>query len=275
MSFPTYTCPYCWGEVHESAIVCMHCAKELTVFRSLAIQLKLLRNEVMQLQSEVKLQAQQFDNFVQAVSYRSDSHTEGTRNENELSHDDTYHPPQLSFLPLFNQVVLTLFVIGLSHWLLLFVYDAPPIQLRIWTILWPALPGYFMAKLIGKRGLFQFLISVFVGLSSVGLMLFITAQIDRVPFWPTNTRDWKESFEYSAAICLSFFTGYLILKQIQKTKSENNRRISFSVLLEKDKNGEYQIGQISKQVNSLITNIAPIISTATALFAGLKTFTGN
>ena len=100
MSFPTYTCPYCWGEVHESATVCMHCAKELTVFRSLAIQLKLLRNEVMQLQSEVKLQAQQFDNFVQAVSYRSDSHNEGTRNENELSHDDTYHPPQLSLIKL-------------------------------------------------------------------------------------------------------------------------------------------------------------------------------
>jgi hypothetical protein len=274
VSFPTYTCPYCWGEVHESATVCMHCAKDLTVFRPLAIQMKLLRDEIIQIKSEVKLQAQKFDNLVEDVRNRSSNNVEEIRSDFDLSEDDA-SPSQSSFLTLFNLVALTLLVIGLSHWLLLFVYDAPPIQLRIWTILWPALPGYFLAKLIGKRMLSQFLISAFVGLMSVGLMLLITAQIDQVPFWPTNTRDWKESFEYSAAICLSFFTGYLILKQIKKTKSDNNRRISLRVLLEKDKNGEYQIGQITKQVNSLITNIAPIISTATALFAGLNTFTGN
>lgn len=252
----------------------MHCAKDLTVIRPMAIQMKLIRNEVTQLKSELKLQEQRFDSLVALVSNRSNNHSEKTNRDTE-SIDEVTDPPTPSFLSLFNYIASTLLIIGISHWLLLFVYDAPPIQLRIWTILWPALPGYFLAKRIGKSGLFQFLISVFVGLSSVGLMLFITAQIDQVPFWPTNTRDWKEAFEYSAAIGLSFFTGFLILKQIQKYKSDDNRRISLSVLLEKDKNGEYQIGQISKQVNSLITNVAPIVSTATALFTGLKTFAGN
>jgi hypothetical protein len=65
------------------------------------------------------------------------------------------------------------------------------------------------------------------------------------------------------------------LKRRQKVKSENNRRINLSVLLERDKNGQFQIAEISKQVNSLITSMAPLVSTATALYSGLKAFSGD
>ena len=102
----------------------MHCAKDLTVFRPLAIQMKLLRDEIIQLKSEVKLQAQKFDNLVEEGRNRSGNNVEEIRSDSELSEDGALLS-QPSFLTLFNLVALTLLVIGLSHWMLLFVYDAP------------------------------------------------------------------------------------------------------------------------------------------------------
>jgi len=238
------------------------------------MQVKSLRDDVAELKADAQLQTQKFEALFEQAAQRFSEAEQGSANGHVFNHNPST-VPQATLVPFLTQVFLTLFVIGLSHWLLLFVYDAPPIQLRVWTILWPALPGFILAYQSNRGWRFQAITSVWVGLSSVALMLSITAHIDLVPFWPTNARDWKEVGEYAAAISLSFFTGFLILKQRLKVKSENNRRISLSVLLERDKNGQFQIAEISKQVNSLITSMAPLVSTATALYSGLKAFSSD
>lgn len=238
------------------------------------MQLKQVREELAQLQSQVARQAQQVDALFE-VAKNHPMTPDAASSQSAAPVNEVEIEPQPSILPFLKQVAICLLVVGLSHWMLLFVYDASPLALRIWTIVLPALPGFILATQTRRGWFFQLIASVFVGLSSVAVMLYITASIDQVPFLPTNARDWKEAFEYAAAICLSFFTGFLILKQRLKIKSDLNRRISLSVLLEKDKNGEFQIAEISKQVNSLITNFAPIVSTGMALYSGLKAFTGS
>jgi len=238
------------------------------------MQVKLLRDDVAKIKADAQLQGQKFEALLEQAA-QSFSEAEQSSANGHVFNTPPSTSPQSTLVPFLTQVFLTLLVIGLSHWLLLFVYDAPPIQLRIWTILWPALPGFILAYQTNRGWLFQAITSVWVGLSSVAMMLYITAHIDLVPFWPTNARDWREVGEYAAAISLSFFTGFLILKRRQKVKSENNRRINLSVLLERDKNGQFQIAEISKQVNSLITSMAPLVSTATALYSGLKAFSGD
>jgi hypothetical protein len=56
---------------------------------------------------------------------------------------------------------------------------------------------------------------------------------------------------------------------------KRSNRISLSVLLERDQNGQFKIAEITSQVHNLITAMAPVVSAGTALYSGLKIFTGD
>jgi hypothetical protein len=105
-------------------------------------------------------------------------------------------------------------------------------------------------------------------------MLSITAYIDAVPLWPNNARDWRETLEYTAAIGLAFYTGYLMSRWVALWSQKQNNIINLRVLLERDDKGQFKIAEISNQVQSLITAAAPLVSAGVALYSGLKAFTG-
>jgi hypothetical protein len=119
----------------------------------------------------------------------------------------------------------------------------------------------------------QLLAALLVSALSVSLMLAITAHIDAVPLWPNNPRDWREVFEYTAAIGLSFFTGYLTHRLMARWTQQQRNKISLRVLLARDEAGQFKITEISNQVQSLITATAPLVSAGVALYSGLKAFT--
>jgi hypothetical protein len=114
-----------------------------------------------------------------------------------------------------------------------------------------------------------------VGACAVWLMLGITAFIDNVPIWPANSRDWREAFEYTASIGLSFLTGFLVYELRKRWAVEHQNKISLSLLLSRDQNGKFKIAEVTQKVESLITTVAPIVSAGTALYSGLKIFVGN
>lgn len=172
-------------------------------------------------------------------------------------------------------VVVTIATMGLCHWVLLFVYDAPPLFLRLLTITLPAWTGYACARRSGFDGFTQLLAALLVGGLSVTLMLTITARIDGVPLWPETARDWRETLEYTAAIALSFFTGYLTHHLLARWARQQRNKISLRVLLARDESGQFKITEISNQVQSLITATAPLVSAGAALYSGLKAFTGS
>lgn len=180
-----------------------------------------------------------------------------------------------SWLSLLTLALVTLACVGLSHWVLLFVYDAPPVALRLLTITLPALTGYLCARKSGLGVAVQLVTALLTGIASVCLMLWITATLDAVPLWPSNARDWKETVEYMAAISLAFFTGYLIHRLNTRWVQKQQNRISLSVLLERDEKGQFKIAEITRQVQSLVTAMAPVVSAGTALYSGLKVFAGN
>jgi hypothetical protein len=180
-----------------------------------------------------------------------------------------------SLAPLLMMALITAASVGLSHWVLLFVYDAPPLALRLLTITLPALTGYLCARKSGMGMLAQLLAAFATGIASVCLMLWITAAIDGVPLWPGNTRDWKETVEYTTAIILAFFTGYLIHRFVNHWSERRQNRISLSVLLNRDEKGQFKIAEVTRQVENLVTAIAPVVSAGTALYSGLKVFTGG
>ena len=272
MSHATFNCPYCWGDVPVQASVCCHCTRDLVLFKPLALGLQKLADEVEQLKGVVQQQAltlsQQQSQDIQAAAQ---SYAE-IQDASPAPASATATPLK-SWFTLFGTVLMTIVTIGLCHWILLFVYDSPPLFLRLLTITWPTLTGYLCARRSGLGWLAQLLAALLVSALSVGLMLGITARIDGVALWPDNTRDWREAFEYTAAIGLSFFTGYLIHRLIARWTRQQRNKISLRVLLARDEAGQFKITEISNQVQGLITATAPLVSAGVALSSGLKAFT--
>ena len=276
MNTARFNCPYCWSDIPSEASVCSHCTRDLVLFKPLALRLQTLTGEVAQLRALVEEHSKAIKNSPsQSTNANVDSHAPTLETVTNSGEDSTVSSAPRSWRALLGMALLTIVTIALCHWVLLFIYDGPPLFLRILTITLPALTGYGCARVSGLGGLNQFFAALVVSALSVTLMLAITAHIDGVPLWPENTRDLRETLEYGAAIGLSFFTGYLFHQMLQRWTRQQRNKISLRVLLARDETGQFKITEISNQVQGLITATAPLVSASVALYSGLKAFTGN
>ena len=276
MNRTTFSCPFCCSDLPLQASVCSHCTRDLAQFKPLALQLHDLRDQVETLKDQLQTQQAALAEL-RSPDLESIALAFGEKPSVSPAAPAPIEPgtrPK-TWLRWLTMVMLTVAGVGLSHWVLLFVYDAPPLALRLLTIVLPALTGYVCARQTGLGWVAQWLAAWVSGLTSVWLMLWITATMDAVPVWPANARDWKETLEYTAAISLAFFTGYLLHRLNTRWAQMQQNRISLSVLLERDAQGEFKIAEISRQVQSLVAAMAPVVSAGTALYTGLKVFTGD
>lgn len=276
MTRTTFSCPFCCSDVPLQASVCSHCTRDLALFKPLALQMHELSDQVEQLKAVVQ---EQQTALAELKSHDIGALALAISEQQQMAPTAPAPPASTSVKPswwaLFAMVLMTVALVGLSHWVLLFVYDSPPVALRLLTITLPALTGYVCARQSGMGAVVQWLTAAVTGVASVWLMLWITSTIDGVPLWPNNPRDWRETFEYMAAISLAFFTGHLLHRFIQHWSKQQQNRISLSVLLERDEKGQFKIAEVTRQVQNLVTAMAPVVSAGTALYSGLKVFTGN
>lgn len=256
--------------------MCSHCTRDLVLFKPLALRLQALSHEVDQLKVLITQQTQTISQL-QAHNVPAAALTYAAAIETQAEAENALSAPSAmrAVWRWASMVCLTIATIGLCHWVLLFVYDAPPLFLRLLTITWPALTGYVCARRSKLGGLAHFFSALLVAVLSVGLMLAITAHIDGVPLWPDNVRDWRETLEYTLAIGLGFFTGYLMHLLVARWAKQRSNKVSLRVLLARDANGQFKITEISNQVQGLITATAPLVSAGAALYSGLKAFTGS
>lgn len=253
--------------------MCSHCTRDLVLFKPLALRLQDTVDEVEQLKAKLQKHSDTLAQLTaQSMGNLSCSPVD-IPPDPELA---AVHGKPVPFWPaLYIIVVLTIMVIGFCHWVLLFVYDAPPLFLRLLTITLPALTGYLCTRQSRLGWPWQASAALLVGAGAVWLMLAITAHLDAVPLWPSNMRDWREAFEYMTSISLSFLTGFLIHRLVLHWTFAQRRKINLQILLARDENGKYKIAEVTHQVQSLVTAIAPIVSAGTALYSGLKIFIGN
>lgn len=279
MSRTTFSCPFCCSDVPLQASVCGHCTRDLVLFKPLALQMHELSDQLEQLKAVVQEQqitlAELKSHDIGALALAISEQQQMAPTASAPSAPSGNATGHASWLALFAMALVTVALVGLSHWVLLFVYDAPPLALRLLTITLPALTGYLCARKSGLGVVVQLFAALLTGIASVCLMLWITATLDAVPLWPSNARDWKETVEYMAAISLAFFTGYLIHRLNTRWAQKQQNRISLSVLLERDEKGQFKIAEITRQVQSLVTAMAPVVSAGTALYSGLKVFAGS
>lgn len=265
----TYRCPYCCGDVPAPAIVCRHCSRDLSLYRPLALQLLSMDGSLAQLRDELTQQQQALARWQVQASTPPEGAQRVSPSEG-MSVDRSS-----AWGAWLGMAMLTIGLLGLSHWVLFFVYDASPLALRVLTIVLPMLTGYLAARWSRLPLSLHLLSAMLVGMGAVLMMLAITARIDAVPLWPANTREWRETLEFTAAIVLGHLTGALVHQLLTHLARRDAQKLRLSVLLERDANGRLRITDISNQVQSLVSALAPLVSAGTALYSGLKIFAGD
>ena len=301
-------CPYCVSAVPEQALACPNCARDLYLFRpllqgiaALEAQLTGQKEQIVSLENRLAVMEQRpaaqpsaaaaaaAVSATETAPASQDAAT-GSVHAGVLIHD-TGPPagadgarnavreaqPLGAFLAC---VVLPLALLLLAHWILLFIYDVKPLYLRLTTLVLPIPFGIALALRFGVRLGPAVAVATAVGLCAVAGMLGLTGVIDKVPFLPSSTRDWRETIEYVGGIGGAFFTGCLIAHAIAVARNAQPRTPPRIIVLavkafKPNDKGEMGVEVLAKRIQRLVNAATPAVTGAAAFYAGIQGVIGG
>ncbi len=255
-------CPYCTSEIADEALACPHCTRDLYLFKPLLERIARLEAQVAQTTTDTALHARIADleaRLEQAEPARAPAApaSGGAR-------------LRLLAVALLGTVLLAL----LAHWLMLFVYDARPLLLRIATLAIPVPFGFLlgMRRVVDWRGALA--CAALTATLAVLAMLSLTAWIDRVPVLPEGARDVRETVEYVAGIGLAFVTGHLLGSLLAGGPAGGRPPLRAAVLLSRvlvpGESGEAGIQSASEAIDRLIKMATTVATAGAALYSGVR-----
>ena len=254
-------CPYCLSEVNEEAVVCKTCTKDLYLFKPMMEKIALLEAKLEEIPNHeiYENRISELEGLIEVLEVNKNQ----PRGFNGFIWD--------SLLFIFLPLVLLL----VSHTLITVVYDTKMLYLRIISIILPLPFGYFLFSSY-KRSVFLWFVGVgFLAILSVIGMSGITSVVDNSPIFPQSPLEWRELFEYSVSIALSFLTGMLFGSYSFATKQRYYKSAPINPYLKLIINAIGD-GKLSPQnLHQLMTKLQAFGGTSVALGAtGLSIYTG-
>ncbi|HXG50129.1 MAG TPA: hypothetical protein VNN77_01815 [candidate division Zixibacteria bacterium] len=180
---------------------------------------------------------------------------------------------------LFRALGLTLALLIAAHILLLFVYDASPLYLRVASMLIPVPFGFALAaRHPGRFGLSAACGFTMAALA-VWLMLVTTGYLDNVPVLPQSVRDVREVVEYAASIGLAFVTGLLLGKlrhrRLRAGAEPDRLAVLLAELFTTDRDGELGVLRLAGRIQKFVSTVTPVGTGLASLYAGIKALIGD
>jgi hypothetical protein len=255
-------CPYCLSEVADEATVCKVCTRDIYLFKPMMAKLAELEKKLADIPNQEVYQERIAE--LEALIEKHEGRRLNSRGVKETVLD------VLLFL------VLPLMLLLGAHDIITVVYDTKMVYLRIISIVLPLPFGYFLFKGIKRNLMPWFLGAVFLAISAVIGMSWITSLVDQSSIFPQNAFEWREVLEYAASIAFSFLTGMLIGGIIYNQKHQ--RRASSVGPLMKLVLGIFGEGDLSpekmhnlmKKVNEYGATVVALGTTAISIYTGLK-----
>jgi hypothetical protein len=256
-------CPYCIGDIDDAAQVCRHCRRDLHM--------------VLALQSRIAELEQQV--------------TELTQHALPLTDASADEPPAYPVLPpdpaqLVRRAVILLglpllLLLG-AHALIVLIYDANTLWLRIVSLLIPLPFGLALANR-GTPGFGRWVALAFVmALAAVLGMSWATGLVDHTPVLPQDRRELREFVEYAASIGLSFIAGLLIGNALYKRRTEALRAekmrgvaLKLARLLSTGQESAEKLQTTVKKLKDISNSLSVAGTAATSAYMGLKEFFGG
>lgn len=255
-------CPYCLSEVAEEAAVCKTCTRDLYLFKPMMARLAELESQFAAIPNQEAYEERIAELEAALQEY------EGKRlNNRSVKH---------TILDALIFLVLPLILLLGAHDIITVVYDTKMVYLRVISMVLPLPFGYYLFKGVKRNLLPWFLGSIFLAISAVIGMSWITSLVDQSPVFPQNAFEWREVLEYAASIAFSFLTGMLIGKIIYNQKHQRSSA-KISPLM-KFILGIFGEGNLSpeklhnhmKKINEYGGTIVALGTTAISIYTGLK-----
>jgi hypothetical protein len=178
-------------------------------------------------------------------------------------------------------LIVPLLLLLLAHWLITVVYDTKMIYLRLISMVLPLPFAYALFKSHAHKLLPWFIGVIFLAISSVIGMSWITSLVDHSPVWPQNLAEWREVLEYSASITFSFLTG-MLLGGVTYANKQRRRRVSLVNSLMKASAGTpgesgasiQGLHGLMKTLQEYGGTVVALGTTAVSIYTGLKGIIG-
>lgn len=280
-------CPYCISVISDQALACPQCARDLYLFKPLLQGIAALEETIAAQKKTIealegRLATLERARAADAGFATSDAGAGGLAIEGNGSRHTPAATPAPNLSPLANPLgallpglIAPILLLLLAHWLLLFIYDAKPLYLRLVTLILPIPFGAVLAARYGLPFRWAALFSAAAGALAVTGMLGVTAIADKVAFVPQTVRDWRETIEYMFGIGLAVLTGWLILNGMRVAASLRHREPPKVIVLavkafKPNEKGEVAIEQMARRVQRMVNAATPAVSGAAAFYAGLR-----
>ncbi|GAB2181272.1 hypothetical protein DLREEDagrD3_14950 [Denitratisoma sp. agr-D3] len=261
-------CPYCVSELNDDALVCVHCRRDLYLFKPLLAKIETLEQQaaaVPILQSRIEeLEAQLHQDVLAAAPATA----------------ALAAPSWPTLLGRWLQFwLLPLALLLTAHGLIVLAYDLDTLYLRLVSLLIPLPFGFFLLRRHAV-GLTTTLVSAFaMALLAVLGMSWMTAQVDHVPVLPQDAREWREFLEYAASVGFSFISGAVVgtMLRVRRQLRENrdSAALRLAQTLGKGKESAEKAHAIANKLNDMIGTITTLATTAISIYTGLKGVLGN
>lgn len=246
-------CPYCASEISEAALACPVCRRDLYL-------VKQLRERIAELETALAGRPPVAD----SVAEETGDH----RPPAVVPQPESERAPLRAAIDWLAPLLLLL----LAHWLVIFVYDAKPLYLRLLALLLPLPFGFMFARALRLPFVWNLLPAFAMAVCAVLGMSGITALIDHVPVLPQNMLELREFIEFAASIAFSFITGLWLHAWGQRRVLARAVRDHLSVL------GKVNGQNVSKSLSSLSdigSAVVAFATTAVSIYTGLKAVIGN
>ena len=261
-------CPYCLSEVNEEAVVCKTCTRDLYLFKPMMVKVADLERRLEEIPNSEAYEKRIAE--LESILDEQEQKQLKPRTTIEAVHDISIY--------LLVPLALLLF----AHALVTIVYDANMIYLRLISMVVPLPFGYFLFK-GHQHKLFPWFMGVlFLAISSVLGMSWITSLVDGSTILPRSTFEWREVLEYAASISFSFLTGMLLGGVAFANKQRHRRSVSINPMLRAVATGLGD-GRLSpsnmyllmKNIQEYGATVVALGTTALSIYTGLKGIIGS